>query len=287
MKHNIIISTAITLILASQHINAGSIADVYDDVPNKTLTVDMMNNIKTAVNDNDSSLITLGDGKVSITGDTMTGTLIAPALDVISSSDSVLQRIINTSTGSERLYFGHNTTSDAGIIVYDSLNTTDPGLWRFFNNKTSANYDWIIGGNVRMFLANNGNLGIGTTTPTLKLHVNGTAGGTSGYQVISDAKYKMNIVSLQDSLQKIMQLRGVSYDWRSDDYPEINFSEGSQVGFIAQELEQVVPEAVNQDINGDYSVAYSTLIPVLIEAIKEQQSQIDQLEAQLQLLTGQ
>ncbi|MDH4241197.1 MAG: hypothetical protein OEW48_16690 [Phycisphaerae bacterium] len=73
-------------------------------------------------------------------------------------------------TGSERLYFG----TDAGIIAWGSGNTTYPGKWRFFNNRTSGNYDWITSGSIKMTLANNGNLGIGTTSPGAGLHLQGT-----------------------------------------------------------------------------------------------------------------
>ncbi|MDH4240088.1 MAG: hypothetical protein OEW48_11035 [Phycisphaerae bacterium] len=70
-------------------------------------------------------------------------------------------------TGSERLYFG----SDAGIIAWGATNTSYPGKWRFFNNRTSGHYDWITGGSVRMMLASNGSLGIGTIDPEAKLHI--------------------------------------------------------------------------------------------------------------------
>ncbi|MHC4694146.1 MAG: tail fiber domain-containing protein, partial [Planctomycetota bacterium] len=74
-------------------------------------------------------------------------------------------------TGSERLYFGTSTGIDAGMIVWGSNNANYPGKWRFFNNKTSANYDWIAGSSVKMTLDNDGKLGIGNDSPTGKLDV--------------------------------------------------------------------------------------------------------------------
>ncbi len=73
--------------------------------------------------------------------------------------------------GSERLFFGTSTASDAGILVYGSTNTSYPGKWRFLNNKTSAHFDWLTNGSARMTLTNNGNLGIGTTSPESSLHI--------------------------------------------------------------------------------------------------------------------
>ena len=74
-------------------------------------------------------------------------------------------------TGSESLYFGTNSASDAGISVYGSANAGKQGKWEFFNNKTSGNYDWITGGSVKMTLTNQGMLGIGYAYPYAKLFV--------------------------------------------------------------------------------------------------------------------
>jgi hypothetical protein len=73
-------------------------------------------------------------------------------------------------SSSEALYFGN----DAGITVWKSAYSIDPGKWRFFNNRTSGQYDWITSGSIKMTLANNGNLGIGTTNPGTGLHLKGT-----------------------------------------------------------------------------------------------------------------
>ncbi len=107
----------------------------------------------------------------------------------------------------------------------------------------------------------------------------------------SDARYKKNIFTLNNSLEKVMQLRGVGYEMRKEEFPDKQFSDGSQVGLIAQEVEKVVPEVVVTNADGYKSVDYAKLVPVLIEALKGQQQQrqedlkrIGKLEAQIKQL---
>jgi hypothetical protein len=72
----------------------------------------------------------------------------------------------------------------------------------------------------------------------------------------------------------VLRLRGVSYHWK----PEFKGDARPQIGFIAQEVEAVLPELVNTDEQGFKSVAYANAVPVLVEAIKEQQRQLDALK---------
>jgi hypothetical protein len=117
-----------------------------------------------------------------------------------------------------------------------------------------------------------GNIGIGSiTAPTHKLEVNGSVAGVGPYQDISDRRYKTNITPLDNALERVMRLRGVSFDWRQAEFPDLNFNKGRQVGFIAQEVERVLPEVVFKDERGMYTMAYSSVVPLLVEAIKQQQ----------------
>lgn len=106
----------------------------------------------------------------------------------------------------------------------------------------------------------------------------------------SDIRYKKNINTLNNSLEKVMLLRGVTYEMKKDEFPEKQFTEGTQVGLIAQEVEKVVPEVVVTNADGYKSVDYAKLVPVLIEALKILQLQrqedirrIEKLEAQIKL----
>lgn len=85
----------------------------------------------------------------------------------------------------------------------------------------------------------------------------------------SDIKLKENIVPLEKSLDKVNKLKGVTFDWKSDDRKKTN------IGFIAQQVEEVIPELVNTDDSGIKSVSYTQMVAVLTEAMKEQQKMID------------
>ena len=93
----------------------------------------------------------------------------------------------------------------------------------------------------------------------------------------SDIKLKTNIKPLENSLDKVLQLRGVEYD--RTDY------EVHQIGMIAQEVEQVIPDLVQEDSEGTKVLHYQNLTAVLVEAIKEQQEQINTLKQTVQELS--
>jgi hypothetical protein len=100
---------------------------------------------------------------------------------------------------------------------------------------------------------------------------------TGDITAFSDIRVKENIKNLEGSLDKIIQLRGVSYN-------KIDSKEES-IGVIAQEIKEVLPEVVKESEDGMLSVAYGNITAVLIEAIKEQQKQIEELKARLDGVT--
>jgi hypothetical protein len=90
----------------------------------------------------------------------------------------------------------------------------------------------------------------------------------------SDERLKENIHTITDPIAKVCALRGVSYDLIKD--------QKKQIGVIAQEVEQVIPEVVADIPDGYKGVHYGNLVGLLIEAIKEQQKQIDELKEKLE-----
>lgn len=94
-----------------------------------------------------------------------------------------------------------------------------------------------------------GNVGIGTIAPSYTLQVNGSVAGTS-WTATSDARMKKDVETLSGALDKITALRGVAFSWDRESHPERNFPEGRQIGFIAQEVEKIIPEVVTEDGKG-------------------------------------
>ena len=124
----------------------------------------------------------------------------------------------------------------------------------------------------------NGNLGLGTTSPGQKLTVIGQICASGGLNCTSDGRYKRDVVPVPGALASVLRLRGVTYYWKQAEFPEKQFSARRQLGFIAQEIEPYYPEMVTTDADGYKSVDYSRLTPVLVEALKEQQAQIEVLK---------
>jgi hypothetical protein len=95
----------------------------------------------------------------------------------------------------------------------------------------------------------------------------------------SDERFKKDISPINNPLQQLLTLRGVEYSMRTDEFPGMHFSSGRQTGLLAQEVEKVMPSAVytiNEE--GYKGVDYAKLVPLLIESIKAQQLQIDELK---------
>ena len=116
---------------------------------------------------------------------------------------------------------------------------------------------------------------------TRDLTVLGGAWVTSGVWSGSDERWKKDITPLTDPLGKVMRLQGVSFNWKTDEFPELNFSTAAQIGLIAQDAEKVMPEVVTTDNRGYKGISYEKLAPVLIEAIKKQQQKISELELKI------
>jgi hypothetical protein len=125
-----------------------------------------------------------------------------------------------------------------------------------------------------------GTLGVGYPNPApYTFAVNGTVYSAGGYSS-SDVRYKRNVNTLDGSLDAVLALRGVSFEWDRERWKDHNFPEGRQIGFIAQELETVLPAAVVTDPNGFKAVSYQSIVPVLVEAVKTLKAENGDLRAE-------
>jgi len=129
------------------------------------------------------------------------------------------------------------------------------------------------GGTERLRITSAGNVGIGSEIPSEKLDVNGNVKAID-FNTTSDENLKDNIRTIEDPLAKVVQIRGVNFDWKETQKPS--------VGVIAQEVEKVLPELVTD--SGTKTVNYNGLIGLLIEVVKEQQTQINSLNERLSKL---
>jgi hypothetical protein len=126
----------------------------------------------------------------------------------------------------------------------------------------------------------NGRVGIGTIQPREKLEVIGNICYTGTIGACSDKRYKKDFASLENSLDKVMQLNGLYYNWKQAEFPEREFTDARQIGVIAQEVEALFPEIVLTGDDGYKSVDYGKLTPILLEAIKEQQAIIEAMKTE-------
>jgi hypothetical protein len=140
-----------------------------------------------------------------------------------------------------------------------------------------------------------GNVGVATTSPSYTLQVNGSVAGTSAYVNTSDIRHKKNIQPLEVGLKEVAQLRPVTFEWKGDTLTNHSIDgkailrpldpamQGKQMGFVAQDVEKILPSIIVTEANAEKTkgMKYSELIPVLVKAIQELQSDNDNLRTQL------
>jgi hypothetical protein len=191
-------------------------------------------------------------------------------------------------------------TIPAELLLNPSTTTNEGGQLVFKRSLVGSTLDWIVDqygttssdARLRIFagssemngliIKENGFIGMGTIAPSVRLQVSGDiiANSIAGS---SDARFKTNVTPIVNPLQKVLALRGVNFDWKKNEFPTRSFSENRSVGFIAQEVEKILPEVVQTEKNaeGYKSVQYDKVVALLVEAIKEQQKQIDSLKVEL------
>ena len=210
--------------------------------------------------------------------------------------------ILENSAGDAALWLGNDNRVNAGLGIlanngsvidlsgkYSSIDTygsfTFGRIGAFKENNTSDDYSGYLSLYSRSSLQNltealridsSQRVGIGTTAPTSKLHVQGDVyitGVTTAtdFNTTSDVNLKTNIHKIEDSLSKVIQIRGVTFNWKE--------TNRSSAGVIAQEVENVLPEFVNG--NEVKTVNYNGITGALIESIKELKAENDIMKQRL------
>ena len=150
---------------------------------------------------------------------------------------------------------GDSTWASAGVTLTDDT-STNANRYVTFTSSTSGS---LSAANVS----------------TTKLYFNPSTGTLNATAVnsLSDRNKKTNIRPIEDSIALVQRLQGVRFDWIENNK--------SSLGLIAQEVEEVIPELVETDADGTKTLSYGNIVGVLIEAIKEQQIRIEELERKL------
>jgi hypothetical protein len=208
----------------------------------------------------------------------------------------------NNASGLFSVVSGGNSNNAAGdhSMVPGGMHNSAYGNWSFAAGRRasalhhgafvwgdSTDHSFTSTAANQFLIRAGGGVGIGTDSPAYELDVNGDIQCVALHET-SDARFKSNITSITDALTKVGQLRGVVHTWNRDEYPGRHFDDNAHLGFLAQEIQEVVPEVVAVDNDGYLAVDYTHLTPLLVEAIKELKTQneskderIDQLEAEL------
>jgi hypothetical protein len=180
------------------------------------------------------------------------------------------------------------TTSNSGRIFFEGTSTStifqSGSALTFRINATTGSSS----GTQRMYLDEAGlrltNCALGVNVSTSGTNGRIDAGNDVVAFSTSDKRLKENIKPLNSALDKVLQINGVSFDWKpltEEEKKTIHGNEGHDVGVIAQEIEEVLPEVVTTRDSGYKAVKYEKIVPLLIEAIKEQQQQINELKEKL------
>lgn len=198
--------------------------------------------------------------------------------------------ISNTSTTDPLIYgeFDNHVARINGRAEITTLSNTDPVLKLTnagpgtiqFINPSQGTGQWSISAINDGTFAGTKMFFNGANSSVLMLVGTGNATLAGTLTQSSDVRLKKNISTLNGTLDKVKKLRGVTYNWIDK-----TKDDAEQIGFVAQEVEAIFPQLVKTDDKGMKSVAYANMVPVLVEAIKEQQNQIDELKKMVELLS--
>lgn len=249
--------------------------------------------------------VAIGDGTIS----SGTGSIAFGYGSVSSGEYASVGGLYSRASGSASTSFGNNAVASGesavamgGYSIASGHNSTALGLFStakgfastvigLYNDSLLTSDETTISTNSPIFIIGNGsssersnamvvrkngNVGIGINASSFKLAVDGAITAT-GFNSSSDIRYKTNITPVSNALTAITNLTPIYYHWK-EGFKKQGFTKERQIGFSAQEIEKYFPEMVQTDADGYKSVDYSKMTSVLVQAVKEQQKQIEELK---------
>ena len=275
----------------SQNTTFGSNAKILDDKKlyfgtndDATIEYDEDNTDALIISGSSTAGITLSgpsvsvEGPVSVNGNIIKDSGGASAI-IFDGSQNTIFGADATVGEDKNLYFGTNQDAyirfDDAVSDYLIISGSDAGM----NIQSS---EIILSGSSGVFIT--GSLGVNTTNITHGITLPNTSVNNNGsvkanaFESYSSVRFKKNIQEINDPLEKVMNMRGVTFEWRD--------SGKKDIGFIAEEVGQILPEVVSYDSSGQHaeSMSYQKLTSLLLECVKEQQKELDRVKSALEIL---
>jgi len=285
------VSTASLLTTAS--VNLNTITFTKGDASTFNVTVDTGSVAVSSITNNTNDYVLTATGGTSINGEAQLRFNTSNGLIVSGASTVITAQVAGTTNGGA--YIGSVSSNESGL--YDLAGDTPMAVFWDNGSNQYVQYNTIYS-NV------NGKNGVNTASPLYALDVN--ASGNTGARVYSgslavgnitasatvgridasndvvafstsDIRLKENITPILNPISKIEAIGGYTFDWKPE-HKDLHGFEGHDVGVIAQEIEVIMPEVVTTRDSGYKAVKYEKLVPLLIEAIKDLQKQVDELK---------
>ena len=226
-----------------------------------TLFVQGQNEFSWSINNTSEVMRIDSSGKVGI------GTTSNTTIPLHVNQGSVSGTVIKASGIQAQIEIQTSTAGDAHLYMRPNSTGNNAAI---FKMTAGTNYNWRWQDDA--------------TTPVVFMQLSqsnsslSVKGDVIAYGSPSDERYKENIKPIESALDKVTKLQGVTFDWKeSDNLLDIK----EDIGFIAQDVQKVVPELVRENEDGKLSLRYQGITPILLEAIKELKAEIEELKKQI------
>jgi hypothetical protein len=275
------------VVSGSSQINADSITNFDSNVKDKLNTDGVVSGSSqidlTSTTNYVSGIKTRLNAETVVSGSSQVIGILSSLNSFTSSINTTIKSALNTNTvvsGSSQISLG----SASGNIALATQTTGNyvaslvEGIGVTITNNSGENATPTIAIGQVVGTTSNvqfGSIGVGTTASGVSGEIRATGDIVAFYS--SDIRLKENIIPIPNALEKVKQISGNTYDWK-EGYDGVHSHKGNDVGVIAQEIEQILPQIVTNRDTGFKAVQYEKIIPLLIEAIKELSTKIDRLE---------